>query len=349
MPLTDKQLETELRAIRPELDPDFAAQLDAWAAEGFPARTRQDHRSERKDRRRFGNWFPRLAVAASVLAAAVIAVSAVRGLDGSNDDAAPMSREAIESEDAGAGAAIEPAPMTVPPSPGDARGEQLRPAQERIQERSAQMTLSAEPDEVADVADGVVEVTERYDWIVVSSTVNTSSERGRATFDLRIPTQNLQAALAEMSDLASVRERNEGTLDITSPFITAEERFADAKAAVDSLVAQLSDADTTDEVSEIREELRVARGELAAARTQLAGLKRRADFSRVSLTVVGDGDADGWSLGDAADDAVGVLEDLSGAALIALAVILPLAIVAMLAGLGYRLYVRRARDRALGG
>ena len=64
------------------------------------------------------------------------------------------------------------------------------------------MTLSTGPDEVDDVADEVVEVTERYDGIVASSSVRTGEERGRASFDLRIPSANLQAALADLSDLA---------------------------------------------------------------------------------------------------------------------------------------------------
>ena len=122
------------------------------------------------------------------------------------------------------------------------------------------MTLSADPDEVADVADGVVEVTERYDGIVVSSDVSTGAGgRGRASFDLRIPSQNLQAALADLSDLAHVTSRDEGSRDITAPFVTAEERFDDAKAEVDALLEQLAEADSADEIAAIRQQLERAR------------------------------------------------------------------------------------------
>jgi hypothetical protein len=209
------------------------------------------------------------------------------------------------------------------------------------------MTLSTDPNEVAAVADEVVEVTERYEGIVVSSNVNTSAERGRASFDLRIPTANLQAALADLSDLASVRERSEGSLDITAPYVGAEQRFADARAEVDALLAQLAEAGSADEVAEVRERVRVARAELAAARAELAELKRRADYSRIAITVVGDGDADGWSLGDAADDAVSVLEDIGGATLIALAVLLPLGLIVACAWWLYTRTRRTLRERAL--
>ena len=138
-----------------------------------------------------------------------------------------------------------------PPSPrSPPTGEQLKPGEERIQEKTVSTTLSADPDEVAEVADGVVEVTERYDGIVAESNVNTSGDRARATFDLRIPTQNLQAFLADLSDLASVTARNEGSLDITAPFVSAEERFDEAKAEVDSLVSQLAEADSPEEMAD---------------------------------------------------------------------------------------------------
>ena len=209
------------------------------------------------------------------------------------------------------------------------------------------MTLSTDAGEVDDVADGVVEVVERYEGIVVSSDVSTNGDRGRATFNLRIPTANLQAALADFSDLASVSSRDEGTLDITAPFVNAEERFTDAKAEVDALLEELADAGDAAEIAAIREQLRVARSELAAARSELGGLKQRADYSKVALTVTGNGDADGWSLGDAADDAVSVLEDLAGAGLVALAVIVPLGGLALLGWLGWERLRRRRREAAL--
>jgi hypothetical protein len=209
------------------------------------------------------------------------------------------------------------------------------------------MTLSTDPDEVDDVADGVVGVVDRYEGIVVSSNVSTAGDRGRASFDLRIPTANLQAALADLSDLASVSSRDEGIRDITAPFVSAEERFTDAKAEVDALLEELSEADSSSEIASVREQLRFARDELAAARSELGALKQRSEFSRLSLAVTGDGDADGWSLGDASDTAVNVVEDLLGAILIALAVIVPLGAIAIGAWLAWTKLLRRRRERSL--
>ena len=365
MRLTDEQIATELRELRPKIEDRFAAELDAWAAEGFPslkeAKTGRPAPSRPRTRvrdrfRRFRErpLLPALVGAAAVVLVVSVSVAVVMKDQGfqQSGDVDSLSRDQAVPEStpldgrAAQGQSIEPAPTTVPPVP-PAPGEQLKPGRERVQERSASMALSTEPGQVEDVSDGVVQVTDRYDGIVVSANVNTADGQGRANFDLRIPTQNLQAALSDLSDLAHVSSRNEGTLDITAPFVSAEERFADARAEVDTLLDQLAAADSPSEVASIREQLRLARQELAVARSELGALKQRADFSRLSVTVLGNGAGDGWWIGDAADDALDVLEALAGATLITLAVLAPLSLLGYLAWLGLHEVRKRRRESAL--
>jgi hypothetical protein len=344
-------LERELRAMRPEIDRDFATKLDAWAAEGFPARGQSPAPAGQSSRRapRLRLTLPRLAFAASMIL--IVGTVSVGVLSSDRDSVVPLSRESgvpESSTDPEAGSAD--ATTTVPGLENRAPGEEkLLPGQEREVVRDASMTLSTEPAEIAEVADEVIEVTERYDGIVLRSDVQTQAERARASFDLRIPAQNLQATLADLSDLASVSERNEASLDVTAPFVSAEERFDDAKAEVDALVERLAEADDADEIAQIRERLAVARSELAAARAELAALKQRTDFSKLAVTVTGDADADGWSLGDALDDAGSVLEDVTGATLVALAAIVPLSLISAALWFGLRAARRRARERTLDG
>ncbi|MFL5907001.1 MAG: DUF4349 domain-containing protein [Solirubrobacterales bacterium] len=351
MRLSDEQIGAELRALRPAPDKEFAARLDERVA-ALPAqpeaaaRGRNVHSAART--RILGPRWKRLVPAAAVLAVtvAVVAValsnrgSETTSLRGSVDQAAPsLGTGAAAPRESVSPSTAEP----IPPIPN----EQLKPGRERVQERSASLTLSTDPGKVDDVSDGVIDVTDRYDGIVSSSQVNTAGGSGRASFDLRIPARNLQAALADLSDLAHVSSRNEGTLDITSTFVSAQERFADARAAVDRLLDQLARADSPAEIAAIREQLRLARQELAVARAQLAGLKQRADFSRLSVTVLGDADGGSWSIGDAADDAVSVLEAIGGAALITLAVLVPLALLTALGWAGTRELRRRRREAPL--
>ena len=378
MTLSDTELARELRAVRPEIDSDFAAELDAWAAEGFPSAAelaKRDARAERAPRlaglrERFRSsrrsfLLPAMAGATAILLVAVVTVGVLRD-DASDDRLTPIpgvsdKLEQVESAPVGeggrtggaagqAGEELNTVPFSdgavaAPPVPPTT--EPIKPGQQRIQEKSASLTLSADADEVRQVADGVVDVVDRYDGIVVSSNVSANGDRARATFDLRIPSQNLEAAMADFSDLASVQARSDGVLDITAPFVSAEERFDEAKAEVDSLVAQLAEADSLEEAAQVREQLRIARAELAAVRADLAGLKQRAQLSTVSLTVVGEGDADGWSIGDAIDDAGSVLESIGGALLVALAAIVPFALLAGLAWLGWTRLRRRRREQAL--
>ncbi len=144
-----------------------------------------------------------------------------------------------------------------------------------------------------------------------------------------------------------MQARNEGSLDITAPFVSTEERFDDAKAEVDSLVSQLADADSPEEMAAIKADLGPARATLAAVRSELAQLKQRAEFSTVSVSINGDGDSDGWSLGDAADDALSVLSDIAGATLIALAAIVPLALLTAAVWFATKGLRRRRRESAL--
>ena len=356
--------EAALLEERPEISSEFAAELDRWAAEGFPPREAAPPASGLG---RLRARMPRLGSLGFLAPAGTVAVALIALVVGINslgetgsDDSAGITGEAdpvtLESgdEESAAGGAIEPgalsdsppvAPSSQPPLP--ATRERLKPGQDRVQEKTVSTTLSADPDEVAEVADGAVEVTERHDGIVVQSNVNTSGERAQATFDLRIPSRNLQAFMADLSDLASVQARSEGTIDITAPFVSAEERFDDAKAEVDSLVVQLAAADSAEELAAIKADLAPARATLAAVRTELAQLKQRAEFSTVSVTITGEGDANGWSLGDAAEDALSVLSDIAGGTLVALAAIVPLGLIAALIWFGTVGLRRRRRESPL--
>jgi Domain of unknown function (DUF4349) len=350
------ELAHELRAERPGPRPEFAAELDERASAGFP-RSRAAGRLARL-RETLATRPPRRLLAPAGAAITLIVVAAVAvsqsGLDGGGDQtttAEPTSPTSLQEEDgdaaAGKGADIEPEPSpgtTVPPipSPGLAPGQD-----DRKVERAAQLTLSTERDEVPDVADDVIAVTDRYRGIVVSSQVSGGDgDRSVARFDLAIPAGRLQDALADLSQLADVSARSESTLDITETFVSARERLADARAELESLLAQLAEADTPQETASIRRRIDIVRGEIAQARTQLEDVARRARFARVSVTVEGDGGG-GWSLGDAADDALDVLRTVAGVTLVSLAVLVPLALLAATGWLIARATARRRRERAL--
>jgi hypothetical protein len=161
-------------------------------------------------------------------------------------------------------------------------------------------------------------------------------------------------ALADLSGLAEVRSRSENTLDITAPFVSARERLRDARAEAEGLLRQLSAADTDTERASVKAQLRIVRGRIAAFRSQVDRLERRADFSRVSLQIVtgdqasipGAGGGD-WTIGDAIHDAGRVLAVAAGVALVAAALMLPVALLGGGAWAARRIYLRRVREQTL--
>jgi hypothetical protein len=363
MRLTDEQIGAELTALREVPSEEFAASLDAWAEAGFPS-LKELTSAERKLRgepqgiKRLITRRPLFAgLAASATVIALIGVSLGVYLHNRNQSelfsgsakndvemelSAPSSSSSVpESGNAAAGTAATP-------SPGLSGKQVSRPrnARQQIQERTAQVGLATDSDKIQDAAGGVLDVTDRYDGIVDSSNVHTGGSRGRASFQLRIPTQHLQDALADISDLGRVTTLNQGSTNVTDSYVDAGKAYRDARATVDSLLERLNSASTPAEADDIEQQLVVAREQLAAARAGLRGLKQRVAYTPVSVDITAQGDGS-WSIGDAADDAVGVLEAIAGAALVTLAVLVPLAALIALGWFGVPELNRRRREAAL--
>jgi hypothetical protein len=183
--------------------------------------------------------------------------------------------------------------------------------------------------------------------------VSSSTSGGGGQFELRVPTRNLDATVAALSRLGSVRERSQRAQDITPERVSARSRLADARTERKSLLEQLADADTPTETESIRRRLDIVSRQIEAARAALRRVNNRAAFSTVTVTLVADRDAGGtapddqWTPGDAAKDALRVLEVAAGVALIVLAAALPLALLGGAAALAARWTRRRRREHAL--
>jgi hypothetical protein len=359
MRLTDEQIGAELRALRETPSEEFAAELDAWAAEGFPSLKQLDE--PRTPRPTLRTLIGRRPVFAALAAAAVIVTvvgvsvgaylhernntaelfSASGGRSGELSGSSRVENQSLRDSGAPAsGSAASPSIAGTPP------GSRPRNGRAQIQELSASLALATGADKVQGAADEVVDVTNRYDGFVDASDVHVGGRQSNASFSLRIPAAHLRDALDELSGLGRVTLRDEGSTNVTGAYVDAGKTYRDARSAVDSLLAQLASASSASEAAAIRQQLVSARQQLAAARSALRGLKGRVAYAPVSIQIRAEGDRS-WSIGDAAGDAVGVLEAIAGAALITLAVLLPLAALLMLGWLGAREFSRRRREAAL--
>ena len=222
-------------------------------------------------------------------------------------------------------------------------------------ERAAELVLGTDPEGVRSVADDVFGVIGRYRGIVLSSQIRDGREGvAGAEFLLAVPSSRLSAVLADLSELAEVRTRQESSLDITAPYVSVQERMEDTRALIKSLLSQLEEADTEDEQLRLQGQIAFQRDRYAALRSTLEALSRRASLSRVSVEVVtgdavsfGEDEGGAWTISDALDDAGRVLTVAAGVALVSLAVMLPLALLVILLWLGRRSWVHQGRERAL--
>jgi len=355
-------LVADVRAARPEADPAFLAALDAKVHAGFAAPGAAP--------RRRAAWLRPGGVlflgAGGSLAALLVVVIALAGGGGgtggehgrgsasvSSSTASALSSESASSPESAAAAPQQAAEdsSASKSAPAPAGGTETVAPQRRV-ERSVSLALTPPPDEVQDVADGVVRETQAAGGYVASSSVATSDDQGSAHFVLRIPSAHLDDALARLSKLAHVGSLTQASQDITATFTSAAERLADARAERTSLLRALGRATTDRQIATLKARLAENRSEISRRKGDLAAVARRADLATVQVDVQGTGRAGqhtggGWTPGDALHDAGRVLEVSGGIAVVAGAVLAPLAVLAALALAARGAARRRRRETAL--
>ncbi|MGB7588629.1 MAG: DUF4349 domain-containing protein [Solirubrobacterales bacterium] len=221
-------------------------------------------------------------------------------------------------------------------------------------ERSAQIVLGADPADVRGDAAKVFETVHAFRGIVLRSSISDGGEgEAGATFNLLVPSGKLGDAMAAFSGIAEVRSRHESALDVTAPTISLGERLQDARAKVESLLAEVAAAETEGERELAEAKLRSARRHVATLRTQLTNLQRRTHLSSVWLRIetgaaMTGGDSGSWGIGNALHDAGHILAVAAGVTVIGLAILAPLALICLLTWLVRRTWIRRSRERALG-
>ncbi|UJA19258.1 DUF4349 domain-containing protein [Thermoleophilia bacterium SCSIO 60948] len=390
-----EDLETELRAERPETSERFSRELDEWAAAGFPregrpgfARAPWSERVRASLRGLAGSVKPRHAIGSVGALAATIAIVTVvvsqapneGGLESGGDSAASSGESAMTTEapapddEGGAVAGESSSAASSAAIPELADGQNLERLQSEFNygvaqdvarspdarkvERDADITLSSPADDVQGLADDVIGVVNAHDGIIESSQVGGRGDEASARFDLAIPTNELDATLDDLSALANVAELNEGSVDITKGFVSAQDELKDDRSALRSLRAQLEQADTIEETEALRAQVAAAAATVADSKAEFQRFVQRSRLSDVSVSIVSDESADtpganddeggaGWGPGDALEDAGKALTVAAGVLVIVAAAALPLALVLVLILWGRSMYARRAHEIAL--
>jgi len=328
----------DVRADAPPMAPAFRARLDDRVERGFPKPTRSRPRR---------NLVPALAVAGCVLAA-LVAVALVGG-GSSHDSASRAPAVSAQSEPeqtqgdaaAGSGSSSAAAPSLA-----------AVPRTRRV-ERTTRLALTTT--DAQRTADDVVSTTQSVGGFVQSSQVATINGRGSASFTLRVPSARLDDAVARLSKLGHVRSLEQSAQDITGAYDGAAARLQEARAERRGLLRALAKATTAQEISSLRARIADNRRELQRYQREFESVRNRANFATVEVDVTSrarkgepvPGGGGSWSPGDAARDAVRVLEVSAGVALVGLAVLVPLALLGAAAGVAAGAWRRRRREAAL--
>jgi hypothetical protein len=226
-------------------------------------------------------------------------------------------------------------------------------------ERSASVVLGTKPGEVSAAAAKVYTAVHAASGVVLHSSVQSGSKGATgASFSLLIPSRKVDDALAAFSSIAEVRERHDATDDITEPTVGAAEELADSNAAIEGLLKELAGVETEAERESVEARLREERRRHASIRASLDHLNERAAMSEVTVRIVtgrgagvtpaGKGSDGDWSVGDALHDAGQILTIAAGIIVVALAILAPIALIALALWLTNRFRLRRRRERVLG-
>jgi hypothetical protein len=226
------------------------------------------------------------------------------------------------------------------------------PAAPRAQIKNVTLTLSTAAGDVETASDKAIAVADNLGGYVADSSV---TARKRADITLKVPQDKLQQALTQLSRLGHVSSRTQSIEDVTDQRAQLDDAVRDARAYRDSLRDRLSKAKTDREASSLRGRLQRAEQALRDQQRAVAKLAGQTSMATIDLTIRGNrasGDAAAapagrWTPGDALHDAGRVLEVVAGVLLIALAVIVPIGLLALIAVLVGRLVTRRRRERAL--
>jgi Domain of unknown function (DUF4349) len=377
-----------LASERPQVPPAFAQSMDQKVERRFAPlgekRRGFGERGQRKGRRWSGVWQATGAVAAG--AAAIVAIAVVAGgghgvssassssaaagaplptvtsaasssgsaASGSGSATSPHSAPAFRSaapstsgsqaSSSAAGSALSVPPTVQPPTTG------------RKVVQGAQLNLSTSPNRIDDVAQEIYKVVGQANGIVENSSVTQGGPGAGANFQLSLPSGGLAQTMSQLSSLnyAQVVSRTDSSQDITDQYGAATRALADARALRTSLLKQLANATTTEQVDSLNAQIHDAEASISSDQATVNRLNHSVNYSEVYVAVAAKPVAapashggGGFTIGRAAHDAGRVLTVAAGVALIAIAALTPVALVIALVWWVGSALRRRRREQAL--
>jgi hypothetical protein len=297
-----------------------------------------------------------------VRSVAVVAIPAALVLALVSAGAVGLSRSAVERDvfsDAARPAESTPRSVeketlgaTDSPLSGVTRDSAVGPTTGRAQRVSATLTVEVrDSDAVSRAAQDALDLTRSLGGHVVSSSV-TTGEEASATMTVRVPVAKVQQAIAGLSGLGSIVSQQVTIDDLQADLDALERRQSSLRSQLARIGARLDTADLDAETRAVLEaRLQRLQRELRGLRRDIGSASAEARMSTIEISVVAEetlGVAPVPSrLDRTLDEALNVLV-WEGVIALALAIVVaPLALLALAAWLGQRLYRRREDERLL--
>ena len=371
------ELALSLREERPQPSAEFARALDGRAARGFRGAGRQERSGAQARgalgtrplvrRRQTGGglgWrVPRRRVAVGLAAgtalAAVVVASVVvfsggrsehpRPAFATNSVAAPAVSGAGRADQLGT-AERGPAEAAAPANAG--RAEAAPSAAARAIERTATLDVGVSRRSIQSTAGRVFTLVSAFGGYVRQSSVSSgSSGEDGASFDVRLPSARLSAAIAALSHLGHVRSETDTTNDVTDQLGALRRALGDLRAERASVLKQLSAASSAERAAVLKERLRALEAHIARLQTQLRALNARVDYTSLALSLAPEASSGASSgnltPGAAAKDAARILDAALAVLVLAAAALLPLGAIVIAGWSAIALTRRRLREQAL--
>ena len=373
-----------LASDRPEIPPAFAQSLDGKVERRFEPLGAPQKRRKR-------NWSRAWQAVGAVAATGVAVVAAVAFVGSGGGSSGASSSSASESVTSAASSAASSPPASSVPAPAQRTAKSLSsagaaasasgsvasgtastpyglvapaaaqalqpPTTGRKVVQGAQLNLTAAANRIDAVAQEIYSLVGQANGIVENSNVTQGGPGGNASFQLSLPSGTLGQTLTQLSSLtyAQVVSRTDSSQDITDQYGAATRALADARALRTSLLKQLANAVTTEQVDSLTAQIHDAEASISSDQATVNGLNHRVNYSQVYVSLQAKPvpapathhSGGGFTIGRAAHDAGRVLTVVAGVALIALAALTPVALVVALVWWVGAALRRRRREQAL--
>ncbi len=268
-----EQLASELRAGKPRASIELRERIESFAP---PPRRRPTFAV-----RRLVPAVGLVALAGSLGVAAVIGVVHSGSTTVSHPEA--LRAQATTTEVFGA-AEVHGVPA---PSALDSKQRALPPAQGRLQQYNASLTLRVQDADLLSArTQQAMRVTRALGGYVASASFDVPGRHGVSTLVLRIPIDHVQRALAEFAGYGTMLSQKISVQDLQQRADAQMSRIAALRRAIAALEAQIQGSVTPVQRERLERLLSIEKSRLATQQKRLGATVRRAGLARVALRLV---------------------------------------------------------------